>query len=72
MPKRVRKDGRPNDSVDYDYMNQYQRDHYDRIVILGPAGTRDKIKAAAMAEGESMSHYIVRQLPSELTNVMEV
>lgn len=38
--------------------NRWNAAHYDRIVITVPIGARDEIKAAAAANGLSVSAYI--------------
>ena len=44
----------------YDRINDYQKNNYDRIVVLSPKGTKDQIKAAADRNGETVSGLINR------------
>ena len=39
----------------YDYINQYQKTNYDRIILLLPKGAKDKVKRAAAEKGVSMN-----------------
>lgn len=45
-----------------DYINQYKRDNYDRINILMPKGTKERIRAS----GESMNAFVSRLIETEL------
>lgn len=40
------------------YVNEYKRANYDRIGLLVPKGQKDKLKAAADAQGKSLNQYI--------------
>ena len=42
----------------YDYVNQYQRDKYDRITILRKTGQKKKIDAIAKEKGMSTTQFI--------------
>ena len=44
------------------YKNLYQREHYDRLNLLLPKGTKKLIQEAAKASGENVSAYIVNAL----------
>lgn len=50
----------------YRYRNWYSRQNYDRIQILVPRGSRDRIKQAAEAEGKSLNAYVLERLPKQL------
>lgn len=43
-----------------DYRNAYGKDHYERIEILVPIGTKDRIKAYADRNGLTVTQYIMR------------
>lgn len=48
-------------------VTKYEKEHYDRILIRMPMdGTRDKLKAAAEQNGESLNGYILRILQESL------
>ena len=53
-------------TVDYDYINSYAAENYDRITIIVPKGTKGRIKECAVANGKSLSDFIVSCLPDEL------
>ena len=64
-----RKRGRPRNTEDkakmakrkqQEYIAQWERDNYDRIVIRFPKGTKDRITAT----GESINGYVVRSVLS--------
>ena len=42
----------------FDYVNQYQREKYDRITILRKAGQKKKIDAIAKEKGMSTTQFI--------------
>lgn len=42
----------------YDYVNQYQKEKYDRITILRKAGQKEKIDAIAKENGLSTTQFI--------------
>ena len=42
----------------YDYINQYQKEKYDRITILRKAGDKKKIEAIAKEKGMSITQFI--------------
>lgn len=42
----------------YDYINQYQKEKYDRITILRKAGDKKKIEAIAKERGLSTTQFV--------------
>ena len=42
----------------YDYINQFQKNHYDRIVVLRTKGDREKLDALAKDRGVSRNELI--------------
>lgn len=38
--------------------NRWNAEHYDRVVLTVPVGAREEIKAAAAAQGLSVSAYV--------------
>lgn len=38
--------------------NRWNREHYDRLQVIVPAGAADEIRAAAAKHGQSVSAYI--------------
>lgn len=45
---------------------EYKKQNYDRTSIFVPAGKKDKIKAFAADNGESLSAYIVRLIREDM------
>lgn len=40
------------------YTNEFKKEHYDRITVLVPKGTKARWKAAAQRRGKSLSAYV--------------
>lgn len=40
------------------YINQYNKENYDRIYLMVPKGKKEAIKAKAKAAGKSINEYI--------------
>lgn len=41
------------------YVSEYTKEHYDRIMITAPKGTKEIYKNVAKSEGLSVSQYII-------------
>jgi len=52
--------------VNYDYINRFSSENYDRITILVPKGGKARIQEAAKMAGMSTSDYIVSLIPESL------
>lgn len=52
--------------VNYDYINRFSSENYDRITILVPKGGKARIQEAAKLAGMSTSDYIVSLIPESL------
>lgn len=50
----------------YDYINQYQKEKYDRITILRPAGEKGKIDAIAKERKLSTTQFINQCIDEKL------
>lgn len=48
------------------YIAQYQKDKYDRITVMSPKGTKEKVKAAATLRGKSTSEFVLDCINKEL------
>lgn len=48
------------------YVNQYNKNHYDRVIVLVPKGTLQNIRKEALNEGISASEYMRRLIPKRL------
>lgn len=48
------------------YIAQYQKDNYDRITVMSPKGTKEKLKAAATLRNMSVSEFVLSCVTKEL------
>lgn len=48
------------------YIAQYQKENYDRITVMSPKGTKEKVKAAATLKGMSASEFVLECINKEL------
>ena len=48
------------------YVNQYNKDHYDRLIVLVPKGSLGEIRKEALKEGISASEFVRRLIPKHL------
>ena len=48
------------------YIAQYQKENYDRITVMSPKGTKEKVKAAATIKGMSSSEFVLNCINKEL------
>ena len=48
------------------YIAQYQKENYDRITVMAPKGTKEKVKAAATVRGLSASEFVLQCINKEL------
>lgn len=46
-------------SHDYNYINDFKRDNYDRIEILLAKGSKKQLKALSKETGESVNNLVV-------------
>ena len=51
------------------YIAQYQKENYDRITVMAPKGTKEKVKAAATIRGLSASEFVLQCINKELENM---
>ena len=52
-------------------VNKYVKNNYDRINVTFKKGTKERIQAAAAAQGESVNAYIVRLVLASLEEPQE-
>jgi len=52
-----------------EYLNQYTKDHYDRINLAIPKGYKERIKAKADELGVGLSEYIFTLICNDLEGV---
>ena len=48
------------------YQNDFNKRHYDRIVIMVPKGMKDKLKAFCKEQGFSMNEFIISAVKEKL------
>ena len=53
------------------YIAQYQKDNYDRITVMSPKGTKEKLKAAATLRNISVSEFVLSCVTKELEKMKE-
>ena len=53
------------------YIAQYQKDKYDRITVMAPKGTKEKLKAAATIKNMSVSEFVLNCVTKELEKMKE-
>lgn len=53
------------------YIAQYQKDKYDRITVMSPKGTKEKLKAAATIKNMSVSEFVLNCVTKELEKMKE-
>ena len=53
------------------YIAQYQKDNYDRITVMSPKGTKQKLKAAATLRNMSISEFVLSCVTKELEKMKE-
>ncbi len=44
----------------FKYVNDYQKEKYDRITVMAEKGKKEKYKKAAQAEGLSLSAFVMK------------
>ena len=48
------------------YIAQYQKDNYDRITVMSPKGTKEKLIAAATLKNMKLSEFVLYCVNKEL------
>ena len=48
------------------YVNQYQKEKYDRITVMAPKGTKDQIRKAADLKGVNLSAFVLDCVEKEI------
>ena len=52
------------------YIAQYKKDNYDRITVMAPKGTKEKLRAAATLKNMKLSEFVLYCVTKEL-KIME-
>ena len=53
------------------YIAQYQKENYDRITVMSPKGTKEKVKAGATLNGMSVSEFVLNCINKELEEMQK-
>lgn len=53
------------------YIAKYQKENYDRITVMSPKGTKEKLKAAATLRNISVSEFVLSCVTKELEKMKE-
>ena len=54
----------------FSYQNNFIKEKYDRVNLTVPKGKKEKIKAAAAAEGKSVNDYINAAIDARMSGSM--
>ena len=50
----------------YEYINAFANENYDRITILVPKGSKERIRAIAKSRNQTVSDFITNLIPRSL------
>lgn len=50
----------------FDYINNYQKENYDRITVMAAKGKKEEYKAAAKLKGVSLSAFVMECVDNEI------
>lgn len=50
----------------YEYINDFANENYDRITIIVPKGSKERIRMAAKSRNQNMSDFIASLMPRSL------
>ena len=50
----------------YEYINEFANENYDRITILVPKGSKELIRAIAKSRNQNVSDFITSLMPRSL------
>lgn len=50
----------------YEYINEFTNENYDRITIIVPKGSKDRIKLMAKERNQTVSDFITGLMPRTL------
>ena len=53
------------------YINQYQKEHYDRITIMAEKGKKKEYRMAAELKGLSLSAFVQECVEKEIARMRE-
>lgn len=55
----------------FNYVNQYQKEKYDRITVMAKKGKKEEYQAAADLKGMSLSSFIQDCVEKEISRMKE-
>ena len=55
----------------YDKQNEYNREKYDRVSVMFPAGYRDIVRNKAKEQGKSLNSFILEAVKEKLKDNIE-
>lgn len=50
----------------YEKQNQYNKQKYDRVSVMFPAGFREQVREIASLEGKSLNAYIIEAVQEKV------
>ena len=53
------------------YINNYQKEKYDRITVMAPKGTKEEIQKAADLKGKKLSAFVLDCIQKEIERMKE-
>ena len=51
------------------YIAKYQKENYDRMTVMSPKGTKEKLKAAATLKNMTLSEFVLDCVTKELNKM---
>lgn len=61
-----------NKQAAFDYVNQYQKEKYDRITVMADKGKKSEWQAAAKLTGQSLSAFVMACVDEKIENMRKV
>lgn len=53
----------------YNKQNNYNREKYDRVSVMLPAGYREEVRAEAKKAGESLNSFIIEAIREKMGKI---
>lgn len=58
-----------NNKTNAEYKNSYEREKYDRVVLLVPKGEKDEFKKIAQTLNESVNQFIYKSIIERIARI---
>lgn len=58
-----------NNKTNAEYKNNYEREKYDRIVLLVPKGEKEEFKKTAQTLNESVNQFIYKSIVERIARI---